>query len=159
VDIGAARPPVFPVKGEAVALWAGDDNLRLVVRAPGAYLCPKADGRLVVGATEIAGETSLDPSPAAIDGLKQAGAAAFPASAGFLEAERWAGLRPATPDAAPILGLVPAGPDGLFFALGHYRNGVLLAPETAAALAPLILRGEHCAGLAAFSAARFPLTS
>lgn len=155
IDIGAPPPPVFPVKGEAVALAAGKANLRMVVRAPGAYLCPKADGRLVIGATELRGDASLDPTPAGVEGLKRAGAGAFPASAAFPEVERWAGLRPGTPDGAPILGEVPGGPVGLFYALGHYRNGVLLAPETAEMLAPLILEDKEPDALAAFSASRF----
>lgn len=154
IELGAAAP-VYPIKGEAVALRARGDNLRCVVRAPGAYLCPKADGRLVIGATEVEEDASLEPAPAAIEGLKRAGAAVFPASGAYREVERWAGLRPATPDAAPILGPVPDGPEGLFLALGHYRNGILLAPETAAALAPAILGGEISPLLGAFSLARF----
>ena len=55
------------------------------------------------------------------------------------ELERWAGLRPATPDSAPILGRDSRGPDNVFLALGHYRNGILLAPASADVLAQEIL--------------------
>ncbi|HPE33152.1 MAG TPA: FAD-dependent oxidoreductase, partial [Parvularculaceae bacterium] len=71
------------------------------------------------------------------------------------ELERWAGLRPGTPDGAPILGRPAESPEGLFLALGHYRNGVLLAPETAEKLTSLILEGENASALGAFSPGRF----
>jgi glycine oxidase len=156
IAIGRVSPPVFAVKGEAVALAMPPQRLRVVVRAPGAYLCPKADGRLVVGATEVKGDESLDPSSAAVEMLKANAARAFPPAAAFAEIERWAGLRPATPDAAPVLGRDRRGPERLFLALGHYRNGILLAPESAEILTRLILHGEESPFLAAFSPDRFP---
>jgi glycine oxidase len=69
----------------------------------------------------------------------------------FLDA--WAGLRPATPDGLPILGLT--GIDGLFVATGHFRHGILLAPVTAGLLADLIISGRSPIGLAAYSPKRF----
>jgi glycine oxidase len=70
----------------------------------------------------------------------------------------WAGLRPGTPDALPILG---ANPEiaGLFYATGHYRNGILLAPVTARALADLVLAGRTSYDLTPFSIGRFPYRS
>jgi glycine oxidase len=156
LQVPMPRPPVFPVKGEAVALSMPAFRLDIVARAPGAYLCPKADGRLVIGATEVEGDETLEPSPSAIEILKCNAARAFPPAASFPEVERWAGLRPATPDGAPILGRDPRGPEHLFLALGHYRNGVLLAPESAEVLARLILGGEESPFLAAFRPDRFP---
>ena len=128
-------PPIFAVKGDALALNVGDNLLRKVVRAPGAYLCPKAGGRLVIGASEAPDCEDLEVDDAAIAGLARNGARAAPAIAHAQELERWAGLRPATPDGAPLLGRDPDGPEDVFLALGHYRNGVLLAPESAEALA------------------------
>jgi glycine oxidase len=155
IDTGSTSLPVVPVKGEAVALNAPPDAPAKVVRAPGAYLCPKADGRLVIGATESRGDETLEPSPAAIEGLKTAAARAFPPCGAFPEAERWAGLRPGTPDGAPILGRDPRGPEGLYFAVGHYRNGVLFAPLTAEILSRLMLSGEESRFLADFRPDRF----
>lgn len=148
-------PPVYPVKGEAVALSARDSPIRRVVRAPGAYLCPKADGRLVVGATEIPHDTTPEPGEAAIARLRAAASRAAPVLERFEEHSRWAGLRPATPDGAPILGVSARGPSWLVHALGHYRNGVLHAPATADLLARLILNGTGAAELEAFSPDRF----
>ena len=64
----------------------------------------------------------------------------------------WAGLRPGTPDGLPVLGACPI--EGLFFATGHYRNGILLAPITAQLLADL-LEGAGPASCDPFSVARF----
>lgn len=155
IAMEAPLPMVFPVKGEAVALGAGASPVRRVVRAPGAYLCPKADGRLIIGATETPHDASLDPSPDAIAGLVAAGARALPPVARMPEIERWAGSRPGTPDGAPLLGEHPEGPARLWFALGHYRNGVLLAPETADILASAMLDGAKPAALADFRPDRF----
>lgn len=148
-------PPVAPVKGEAIALKTEGAFLRRVVRAPGAYLCPKAAGRLIIGATEYEGVADLDVNAAAAEGLKRNGARAAPAVASFAEIERWAGLRPGTPDGAPILGRSERGAERVFFALGHYRNGVLLAPASAAALCDLILDRKSEYDLSPFGADRF----
>ncbi len=148
-------PPVAPAKGEALALAMPYGLIRRVVRAPGAYLCPKADGRLVIGATEYRGRDDLTVDDAAIAGLRRGAAAAAPATAELPEGERWAGLRPATPDAAPILGRDPRGPENVFFALGHHRNGVLLAPATAKALAREITGGAPVTDLKPFAPDRF----
>ena len=64
-----------------------------------------------------------------------------------------AGLRPGSPDNAPVIG--EGEPEGLVWATGHYRNGVLLAPVTARAIAALLADGEPPEGLASFSPRRF----
>lgn len=143
---------VYPVKGEATAVAMRDGAVTRVVRAPGAYLCPKAEGRLVIGATEEIGREDICVEPAAIAGLRANAAKAVPALEGAAELERWAGLRPGTPDGAPILGV---DGEGRFLALGHYRNGVLHAPVAAAATAALILGREAPVDLAPFAPDRF----
>ncbi|MDZ7627100.1 MAG: glycine oxidase ThiO [Parvularculaceae bacterium] len=149
---------IFPVKGEAVALATGEGAPAHVIRTRSAYLCPKADGRVIVGATQRPHDRSLTTDAERIDALKSGAARAAPALTAAAEIERWAGLRPATADGSPVIGPAPEGPAGLFHALGHYRNGVLLAPATAAALMNLILKGEGAKDLAAFSAGRFRAT-
>ena len=150
-----AASNIFPVKGEATALAMPDGLLRCVVRAPGAYICPKADQRLVIGATELPHRDDAGVDDAAIEGLKRNGAVAAPALGGLKEIERWSGLRPATPDGAPILGHDPRGPEGLILALGHHRNGVLMAPATAAALALELLDRPPDPAVADFRPDRF----
>jgi glycine oxidase len=127
--------------------------LRHVIRTPDIYLVPRSDGRLLIGATlEEAGyDKHIDSDT--IRRLHRAALAVVPALEGARMLEDWAGLRPATPDALPILG--PTRVPGYFVATGHFRDGILLTPITARALAQ-VLTGEKCAyDLAAFSEARF----
>jgi len=132
---GLPPPPVTPVKGEALAVQMGGREPRRVIRGPGAYLCPKADARMVIGATEAAGRDDYEVDGHAIRELKARADKVIPAAEPWPEVERWAGLRPATPDGAPILGRDRRGPEGVFLALGHHRNGILLAPSTGELLA------------------------
>lgn len=157
---GDARAPllppgaIFPVKGEALALKRVIGAPSRVVRTARAYLCPKADGRVVVGATEVDRDWSLNTDAARVEALKAGAEFAFPALKDATEIERWAGLRPATRDGAPIIGAAPESP-GVILALGHYRNGILLAPATAEAIVRLIVERVADPAIAAFSPARF----
>jgi len=151
----APRAPVYPVKGEALSVQMLNAALRHVVRGPNAYLCPKAGGRVVIGATEHAHRDDLTPDPQAIAALKVGAAEIAPEVIAWPEVERWAGLRPATPDGAPILGCDKRGPGNVFLALGHHRNGILLAPATATALARLIIEKRTDPVLERFRPDRF----
>ncbi|MEM8770604.1 MAG: glycine oxidase ThiO [Pseudomonadota bacterium] len=148
-------PPIYPVKGDAFSLSMPEPRLRRVIRGPGAYLCPKAGGRLVVGASEAPHYDKIEVDQRAVDNLKRIAGAMAPFTSTLGESERWTGLRPATPDGAPVLGADPRGPDGVFLALGHYRNGILFAPASAKALAATILSGACETDLAAFAPDRF----
>jgi len=133
------RPPVRPVKGQMLALKMDPAAplLNHVLWAPGAYLVPRRDGRLVVGGTVE--EKGFDETITAGGLLKLLEAAwrAVPAVEELPVDEIWVGHRPGSRDDAPILGRGPL--DGLFYATGHHRNGILLAPVTADAMARLIL--------------------
>jgi glycine oxidase len=131
-----ARVPVRPVKGQTLRLRdpAGPGLLERVVRFDGGYLVPRGDGRYVLGATVE--ERGFDTAITAV-GVHELLRDAGEAVPGVLELEieeAVAGLRPGTPDNAPIMGASPAA-EGLVWATGHYRNGVLLAPVTADLLA------------------------
>jgi len=133
------RPPVRPVKGQMLALRMDPSAplLSHVLWAPGAYLVPRRDGRLIIGAT--AEEKGFDASVTAggLLTLLEAAWRAVPAVEELPVEEIWVGHRPGSRDDAPILGRGPL--EGLFYATGHYRNGILLAPVTADAMARLIL--------------------
>ncbi len=143
---GLPPPPITPVKGEALAVDSAENKFRHVIRCPAQpalpYLCPKAGGRMIIGATEIAGRRDAGVDDASIRKLRAGAADVVPAVRDWPEIERWSGLRPATPDGGPILGRDRRGPEGVFLALGHYRNGILLAPACATALAREILGGD-----------------
>jgi glycine oxidase len=108
-----------------------------VLWAPGVYLVPRRDGRLIVGATVE--EKGFDDTITAggMLTLLEAAWRAVPAVEELPIEEIWVGHRPGSRDDAPILG--PGPLDGLFYATGHHRNGILLAPVTADAMARLIL--------------------
>jgi glycine oxidase len=134
-----ARPPVRPVKGQMLSLRMDPKAplLNHVVWAPGAYLVPRRDGRLLIGATveEKGFDTTLTAGGQLA--LLEAAWRALPGIEELAIDEMWVGFRPGSRDDAPIIGLAPL--PGLVYATGHYRNGILLTPITAKAVADLIL--------------------
>lgn len=151
-QIGPQKFPVRPVKGQMLAVIGGPP-LEHVIRGEKVYLLPRSDGRIVIGSTlEEAGfdkQTDVDT----IEKLLRSATQFVPALAKARQHEAWAGLRPATPDLLPILGETSI--PGYFVASGHYRDGILLAPATAKALAELITDGTSAYDLSAFSPERF----
>jgi glycine oxidase len=151
----AVLPPVRPIKGQMLALRMdrAAPLVRHVIWAPKAYLVPRRDGRLVVGATVE--ERGFDDSLTA-GGLLALLDGAWRAVPGIEElavAETWVGFRPGSRDDAPMLGA--AGIDGLVVATGHHRNGILLTPVTAATLSAYVLSGHLPELLRPFAPERF----
>ncbi len=152
--------PVRPVKGQMLALrMESGITPQKVIRTPrakyntNAYLVPKADGRLIVGATseEMGFDTQLTAG-----GLFELLRSAWEAVPGVYDLpvlETWAGLRPGCRDNAPILGRTCV--DNLIMATGHYRNGILLTPVTAREISALILTGQPSEIIAPFGLSRF----
>jgi glycine oxidase len=135
-----AVPAVAPVKGQMLALAMPNGFLRRATWVPGAYLVPRTDGRLLIGATVEEAGFDERVTAAAIDALLHAALTAAPSLGAFTLTESWAGLRPGTPDGRPFIGPTPV--DGLLLATGHYRNGILLAPVTAALIASFVETGD-----------------
>ncbi len=139
----ACQPPLEPIKGQMLALAIPRGFLKRTTWVPGAYLVPRDDGRLLVGATvERAGfdqRVTADGLRSLLDAVLNAA----PALGNFAVTETWSGLRPGTPDERPILG--PTAVEGLILATGHYRNGILLTPVTARLIADFVVRGEASA--------------
>lgn len=148
-----ARVDVVAVKGQMLALAMPRRLVRRVLWVPGAYLVPRDDGRLLVGATVEPGAIDIRITARGIASLLDAALRALPALGDLTVSETWAGLRPGTPDGLPYLGATELG--GYIVATGHYRNGILLAPATASAIADLIEERPGAATkLAAFSPGR-----
>ncbi|HJW41403.1 MAG TPA: glycine oxidase ThiO [Rhizomicrobium sp.] len=147
-----ALPPVKPIKGEIIAIAppAGASLPRHVVWGNEVYLVPRRD-RLLIGATEadIGFDTSV--TGAAADWLSSHAIRLMPALAQWSVVERWAGLRPGSPDGLPMLG--PSALDRLFIATGQYRNGILFAPALAENMSRLVM--GHAEGISAFDPRRF----
>jgi len=151
---GLPRPlPVTPVHGQLVSLHAPLPLLRHVVDTPRCYLVPRADGRLIVGTTLENTGFRIETTSGAVRGLLNATAEAVPAADRLSPGRPWSGLRPGTPDGLPILGSDPEV-EGLVYATGHFRNGILLAPLTGELIARTVL-GDAPPELAPFGIARF----
>jgi glycine oxidase len=133
-----ARPAVRPVKGQVLELRGhGDEPVaRHILASERVYLVPRADGRLVVGATveEMGFDTAV--TAGGIHELLREAYRLLPDVAEMEFVGATAGLRPGTPDNLPLVG--PGAIDGLVLATGHYRNGILLAPLAARAVADLV---------------------
>jgi glycine oxidase len=142
-----ARARVTPVKGQMLALAVPRGFIRHAVWFDDGYVVPRDDGRLLVGATVEHAGFDERVTAGGQHALLAAALAAFPALRTMTVSESWAGLRPATADGLPYLGASCV--DGYFLATGHYRNGILLVPATASALADLI-EGKPRADLQAF---------
>ncbi len=126
-----ARVPLRPVKGQILRLHdpAGPGLLNSVLRMQGAYVVPRGDGRYVLGATTEERGFDTTVTAGAMFELLRDGSELLPGLSELVIDEFSAGLRPGTPDNAPIIG--PGAVRGLFWATGHYRHGILLAPITA----------------------------
>jgi glycine oxidase len=146
--------PTRPVKGQMLCLVAPSRTLLThVIRAPEVYLIPRTDGRIVVGTTVEEAGFDKRTEPATIQRLHRAAVALVPELQNAKILEDWAGLRPGTPDALPILGATST--PGYYVATGHFRDGILLAPITARVMADIITGVQPAADLTPFSPQRF----
>jgi len=154
---GLAPSPaaVRPVKGQILRLRGGASVVPAVhnIRGLDAYVVPRSDGEVVVGATVEERGFDVTVTGGAVHELLRAALELLP-DLGELElVETSAGLRPGTPDNAPLIG--QSGVESVVLATGHYRNGILLAPVTADAVVELVATGRMPEAVAAFSPQRF----
>ena len=145
--------PTTPVRGQMMALRHPGQPIGRILRSEEGYVVPRSPGRVVAGSTlERAGFVKEVTS----EGLRQILDAATKLANGLASAQvvdTWAGLRPDTPDHLPVIGTTEI--QGLIFATGHYRNGILLAPITARLVSELIVENKTSLDIAAFSPLRF----
>jgi glycine oxidase len=151
---GPLPVPTRPVKGQMLSVIAPRrDFLRHVVRGPGAYLVPRSDGRILIGATVEEAGFDKRTDAITIQRLHQAAANLAPDLGQARMLEAWAGLRPGTPDDLPILGATSL--PGYFVAAGHFRDGILLTPITALVMTQVVRGARPEFDISAFSPARF----
>jgi glycine oxidase len=160
-----AVPPVRPVKGQILRLRPGpggppggppgllNRTVRGIVQGSSVYLVPRDSGELVVGATQEEMGSDTRVTAGGVWELLRDARAIVPGITELELAEAVAGLRPGTPDNAPVLG--PAGMPGLVLATGHFRAGVLLAPVTADLISGYLATGELDELAAPFGPGRF----
>ena len=130
-------PPVAPVRGQLLALRLDTQTLRHALWGPRCYLVPWHDGTVLVGATVEDAGFNESATVQGVASLLGAAIELVPALEAAQFEEVRVGLRPGTPDHRPIVG-ASSLVSGLIYATGHYRNGALLAPLTATAVADLI---------------------
>ncbi len=153
-------PPVRPVKGQILRLAPGPGGaagprrtVRGVVAGGHVYLVPRADGELVVGASVEEQGFDTTVTVGGVYELLRDAQALLPGLSELALVESTAGLRPGTPDNAPLIGRTDL--EGLLLATGHYRNGILLVPVTAEAVTAMLTSGNTPPVVAPFDPRRF----
>jgi len=143
---------VRPVRGQIAVVETRPPLLTRVVFSGHGYAVPRADGRILLGSTmeEVGFEKAV--TAGGLRHVLEVGIGLAPALARAPVVESWSNFRPASPDGEPILG--PGDTAGLFYATGHTRNGILLCPITADAIAACVLGETPPVELAPFSARR-----
>ncbi len=156
VPAGGGAPPIRPIRGQLLHLRVEAPVAARVLWGPGCYVVPRHDGTVLVGATVEDVGFDERATLGGVRAMADAASALVPGlDAAVLEDVR-VGLRPATADELPIVGPSATMPQ-VYFASGHYRNGVLLAPLTAGLVADLVLDGRAGAELSGLHPRRFGL--
>jgi glycine oxidase len=156
-DANAPQSPrIEPVRGQILCYATGGDEplVRHVVYGAGGYVVPRRDGRLLAGTTTERAGFDKAVTEEGRRAIRLCAEEIAPAFADLKITDEWAGLRPRAEDDLPVLG-ASTEIENLFYATGHYRNGILLAPLTGALVAEMIMSGTTPAPLAPFSPARF----
>ncbi|HET9051492.1 MAG TPA: FAD-dependent oxidoreductase, partial [Candidatus Dormibacteraeota bacterium] len=149
--------PIRPLRGQLVALEGVEPRPQSIVYGgPHGYAVPRDDGTVLVGATEEDAGFDAAPTTEATARLVEAAGRLLRGSGAATKVTPRAGLRPGTPDGLPVLGEGEPTAFGsrLLVAAGHHRNGVLLAPATAAGIADMVLDRRRPAGWQAFAPGR-----
>ena len=145
---------IEPVRGQMLCFEPHTQIARHVIYSSRGYLVPRRDGRVLAGSTaeHVGFERSVTDE--GVDAIKSMALEIAPGIAALPVIDSWAGFRPRAPDGLPVLGSCE-GIEGLFYATGHYRNGILLAPLTGKVIADEIVEGVAQDSLKAFSPNRF----
>jgi glycine oxidase len=149
-------PPIEPVRGQMICFDAKPQLTRHVIFSPRGYLVPRQDGRLLAGSTSENAGFTKHVTAGGLSSILAHALEITPTVSHLPVVDTWSGLRPRAADGLPVLG--PCDEiDGLFYATGHYRNGILLAPVTGELIAEAVVAGHVSSLLAAFSPNRFNL--
>ncbi len=145
---------IEPVRGQMMCFESNPRIAEHVIHSPRGYIVPRRDGRLLAGSTTEHAGFDKRVTGAGVHSILSHALEIAPAIAGLPLIDSWAGLRPRAPDNLPVLG-ASAEIRGLFFATGHYRNGILLAPLTGELIAGLIVDNVVSPLMRAFVPERF----
>jgi len=145
-------PTVEPVRGQMLCFAARPALTQHVLYSPRGYLVPRRDGRMLAGSTSERAGFTRAVTAAGLQAITTHALEIAPAVADLPLLDAWSGLRPHAASDWPVLGASSEVPN-LFYAVGHYRNGILLAPHTADLLAELIVTHNMPRALAPFAPA------
>jgi len=152
------NPHIEPVRGQMVSFDAMPQIARHVIYTPRGYIVPRRDGRLLAGSTSEHAGFDKRVTAAGVHSIVTSALEISPSIAALPLTSSWAGLRPRAADGLPVLGPC-AEIAGVFYATGHYRNGILLTPITGELLARAIVDEEIAPPLQIFSPDRFQLVA
>jgi glycine oxidase len=145
---------VEPVRGQMLCFESNPRLARHVIYSPRGYIVPRLDGRLLAGSTTEHAGFEKRVTGAGVDAITSHAVEIAPGIGNLPLVDSWAGLRPRAEDEWPVIG-ASAEVRGLFYATGHYRNGILLAPLTGALMAEQVTTGHTSSLISAFSPERF----
>lgn len=152
----SAAPLIEPIRGQMICFDAKPQLTRHVIHSPRGYLVPRRDGRVLAGSTSEHAGFTKQVTAGGISFILANAQEISPAISNLPIVDTWSGLRPRAADGLPVLG--PCDEiDGLVYATGHYRNGILLAPVTGELIAEAVVEGHVSPLLAAFTPGRFTL--
>ena len=156
-DANLPQIQIEPVRGQMLCFDAGPRKFRHVLYSSRSYLVPRRDGRVLAGSTleHVGFDRSVTSAGATL--IKSMAFEIAPPLKQLPLIDSWAGFRPRAADGLPVLGTCETI-EGLIYATGHYRNGILLAPITGELISNLIATGVTALSLAAFSPDRFSKT-
>jgi glycine oxidase len=157
-DTALPKLGIKPVRGQMLCFEANPPVTRHVVYSPRGYIVPRRDGRMLAGSTTEHAGFEKRVTAAGIHSILSAALEISPRIASLPLTDSWAGLRPRAADTLPVLGPC-AEIAGVFYATGHYRNGILLAPVTGELIAGAIVDGVFPPSLSIFSPDRFGLVA
>lgn len=149
----AGKPIVGPAKGEIIALEARPRRIERVISTEGASISARGDGRIVVGATVIHGSFRKEVTANGVARMLEAATRAVPSLRDARFVEAWTGLRPHSLDDQPIIGADRI--DGLYWATGHFKMGILSTPATADVVSSLIEGRSARLAISSLSPRRF----
>ena len=148
------RLTLHPVRGQIVCFDGRPGLIGPPVFSSRGYLVPRRDGRILAGSTMEQAGFNRSVTLAGMEKIVSAALAMVPALSNLAFREAWAGLRPATHDLLPVLGISPSLPN-VIYATGHFRSGILLSALTGEVIADLVAGRQPVIDLQPFSPARF----
>jgi glycine oxidase len=149
---------IKPIRGQMLCFEANPQIARHVIYSPRGYIVPRRDGRLLAGSTTEHAGFEKRVTAAGVQAILSAALEISPRIAALPMTDSWAGLRPRAADTLPVLGPC-AEITGVFYATGHYRNGILLAPVTGELIAQAVVDQVFPPALNIFSPDRFGMVA